>query len=73
MADLVEDDVVHLFAAVGRHDQLAAAIAARFGGISDTIQASANPEAPADLPPDLVQDLKRLPSQFTGFAGIAAG
>jgi len=68
MAALVKDDVVHLFAAVGRHDQLAAAIAARFGGLSDTIQASANPEAPADLPPDLVQDLKRLPSAFEGFS-----
>jgi probable F420-dependent oxidoreductase len=67
MAALVKDDVVQLFAAVGRHDQLAAAIQARFGGISDTIQASANPEAPADLPPDLVQDLKRLPNAFAGF------
>ena len=31
----VSDEVVHLFAAVGRHDQIAKAIEARFGGLVD--------------------------------------
>ena len=35
MAKEVSDDVVHLFAAVGRHDQIAKAIAERFGGLVD--------------------------------------
>ena len=68
MAALVSDDVVRLFAAVGRHDEIVGAIAARFGGLTDTIQASANSSMPADLPPDLIQDIRRLPRQFAGFA-----
>ena len=48
MAGLVSDDVVRLFAAVGRHDEIAVAIEERFGGISDAVGASASPEIPAD-------------------------
>ncbi len=61
MAALVSDDVVRLFAAVGRHDEIAAAIEDRFGGISDAVGASASPEIPADLPPDVIQDIQRIP------------
>lgn len=64
----VSDDVVALFAASGRHDQLAAAIEARFGGASDAVFASVATAVPADLPPDLVQDIRRIPAVFTGFA-----
>jgi hypothetical protein len=60
----VSDDVVHLFAAVGRHDQIAKAIAERFGGLVDAVSASANSSKPADLPPDLLQDLARIPISF---------
>jgi probable F420-dependent oxidoreductase len=61
MAALVSDDVVRLFAAVGRHDEIAAAIEDRFGGISDAVGASASPEIPGDLPPDVIQDIQRIP------------
>lgn len=61
MAKEVSDDVVHLFAAVGRHDQIAKAIEQRFGGLVDSINASANSGVPADLPPDLIQDIRRIP------------
>src|SRR6185369_15339435 len=54
IAGEVSDDVVHLFAAVGRHDQIARAIEARFGGLVDAVSAS-------DLPPDLIQDIQRIP------------
>jgi len=64
MAKEVSDDVVHLFAAVGRHDQMAKAIAERFGGLVDSIGASANSSKPADLPPDLLQDLARIPTRY---------
>ncbi len=57
----IPDDVVHLFAAVGRHDQIAGAIEARFGGLVDSVSASANSSKPADLPPDVIQDLARIP------------
>jgi probable F420-dependent oxidoreductase len=68
MAAEVPDDVVHLFAAVGRHDQIAAAIARRFGGISDTLFASMASTTPSDLPPDVVQEIRRLPAAFTAYA-----
>jgi len=64
MAREVSDDVVHLFAAVGRHDQLEKAISQRFGGLVDSISASANSAKPSDLPPDLVQDLARIPTRY---------
>ncbi|MGD9885773.1 TIGR03617 family F420-dependent LLM class oxidoreductase [Reyranella sp.] len=64
MAREVSDDVVHLFAAVGRHDQLEKAISRRFGGLVDSISASANSAKPSDLPPDLVQDLARIPTRY---------
>lgn len=60
----VSDEVVHLFAAVGRHDQIAKAIAERFGGLVDSISASANSAKPADLPPDLLQDLAKIPTRY---------
>src|SRR5258707_8275969 len=64
MAKEVSDDVVHLFAAVGRHDQIAKAIAHGFGGTVDSIGASANSAKPSDLPPDLLQDLAKIPTLF---------
>jgi probable F420-dependent oxidoreductase len=70
MAGLVSDDVVNLFAAVGRHDQIVKVIAERFGGLVDAVQASANSAVPANLPPDLIQDIQRLPRAFQGFGAI---
>ena len=64
----VPDDVVHLFAAVGRHDQIAKAIEERFGGLVDSISASANSAKPADLPPDLIQDIARIPTRYRAAA-----
>ena len=64
MASQVPDDVVHLFAAVGRHDQIARAIVERFGGLVDAVSASANSAKPSDLPPDLLQDLAKIPTRY---------
>ena len=64
IAGEVSDDVVHLFAAVGRHDQIAKAIEARFGGLVDSISASANSAQPSDLPPGLIQDIARIPTRY---------
>ena len=68
MAQEVTDDVVHLFAAVGRHDEIAEAIRGRFGGISDAVYDSASSELRGGLPVDVIQDIQRIPSSFTGFA-----
>jgi probable F420-dependent oxidoreductase len=64
----VPDDVVHLFAAVGRWDEIAAAIDRRFGGVVDAVNARANPAAPGHLPRELIADLQHLPCAFKGLA-----
>ena len=68
MAQEVTDDIVHLFTAVGRHDEIADAIRGRFGGISDAIYDSASSELRGGLPADVIQDIQCIPSSFTGFA-----
>ena len=67
LARPIPDDLLHEFAAIGRHDEIAARIEARFGGVSDTIFGSVNPAEPTDLPPGLIQDIQRIPIAFTGF------
>jgi probable F420-dependent oxidoreductase len=66
IAGEISDDVVHLFAAVGRHDQIAKAIEARFGGLVDSISASASSTKPSDLPPGLIQDIQHIPTRYQG-------
>jgi hypothetical protein len=67
MAKEVPDDVVHLFAAVGRYDQIVKAITKRFGGLTDALNARANATQPGHLPRDLIQDIRRIPHAFQGF------
>jgi probable F420-dependent oxidoreductase len=51
----ISDDVVHLFAAVGRFDEIAVAIERRFGGAADVVA------LPDTAPPELLQDVARIP------------
>ena len=67
MAKEIPDDVVHLFAAVGRYDQIVNAITERFGGLTDGLNARANTALPGNLPRELIQDIRRIPHAFTGF------
>jgi len=67
MAEGISDDMVRLFAAVGRHDEIAAAIEAHFGGLSDCVSASPNASVPSSIPPDVLQDIRRIPCAFRGF------
>jgi probable F420-dependent oxidoreductase len=67
MAEEVPDDVVHLFAAVGRYDEIVNAIAERFGGLTDALNARANAAQPGHLPRELIQDIRRVPHNFAGF------
>jgi probable F420-dependent oxidoreductase len=64
----VPDDVVHLFAAVGRYDEIAGAIEARFGGLVDAINLRANAELPGRFPRELIDDVRRVPHAFRGFS-----
>ena len=56
MTNEVSDDVVHLFSAVGRHEELPKVIEERFGRIVDIVS------LPADTPGDLLQDIRVLES-----------
>ncbi len=67
MTKEVSDDVVHLFAAVGRYDELKSAINSHFAGISDAISMGTPVDDPGGLPPDLIQDLKTISTPFEGF------
>jgi hypothetical protein len=64
----VPDELLHACTAIGRHDEIKPVIEARFAAVSDTLQASASAEHPSDLPPDLVQEIRALPTAFAGFA-----
>ncbi|MBV9555288.1 MAG: TIGR03617 family F420-dependent LLM class oxidoreductase [Alphaproteobacteria bacterium] len=68
MAKEVPDDVAHLFAAVGRHDQIVTAIAERFGGLVDALalRDPAGRDGVGGMPPDLVQDIRRIPHRYRG-------
>ncbi|MCP5025078.1 MAG: TIGR03617 family F420-dependent LLM class oxidoreductase [Actinomycetia bacterium] len=60
MASRVSDEVVRLFAAVGTYDEIGGAVAERFGGVVDTISASASAELPGGLPPDVIQEIQAV-------------
>jgi probable F420-dependent oxidoreductase len=67
MAREISDDVVRLFTAIGTHRELAGAVAERFGGAADTVALSGGYGVRQDIPPDLIQDIQRIPTAFTGF------
>ncbi|HEV8437514.1 MAG TPA: TIGR03617 family F420-dependent LLM class oxidoreductase [Methylomirabilota bacterium] len=67
MAGEVSDDVVRLFTAVGTHWELAREIERRFGGVADTITLSGGYGMRQDIPPELIQDIRRIPAVFRGY------
>ena len=67
MAGEISHDVVRLFAAVATHRDLAREIERRFGGVSDSVGLSGGYVTRQDIPPDLVQDIRRSPSVCSGY------
>jgi probable F420-dependent oxidoreductase len=67
MTSAVPEELVHLFAAVGTHKEIAGKIEERFGGVADAITPRGDPAIEADIPPDLIQDIRRIPARFRGF------
>jgi hypothetical protein len=49
----------------GRHDQIVAAIDRRFGGLVDAL--TLRGDGAGEVPPDLVQDIRRLPHAFRSY------
>lgn len=68
LANEISDDVLDLFVAAGRHDQICNIIEKRFAATADTIYASANSAQAADLPAELIQDITRIKTPFKGYA-----
>jgi probable F420-dependent oxidoreductase len=68
MPALVSDDIVRLFAVCATYADLAGAVAARFGGLADSIELNFPASAPAGLQHELIADIRRIPHAFTGFA-----
>ncbi|WP_089935131.1 TIGR03617 family F420-dependent LLM class oxidoreductase [Candidatus Entotheonella palauensis] len=66
----VSDDVVRLFAAVGTHEHIAKEIDTRFRGVVDTLYTGLLPSGDSGLPPDLIQDIQRLPTAFERYAAF---
>ena len=62
----IPDDVVRLFAVVGTHRELAHEIERRFAGVTDAVTLSSGYGVRQDIPPDLIQDIRRVPAIFTG-------
>ena len=67
MSAEISDDVARLFAVVGTHRELARAIEQRFAGVTDAVTLSGGYGVHQHIPPDLIQDIRRIPSAFTGF------
>jgi hypothetical protein len=70
MSAEISDDVVRLFAAVGTHRELAREIERRFGGITDAVTLSGGYGVHQDIQPDLIQDIRRIPSASSSFATV---
>ena len=68
MSAEVSDDLVYLFSAVGRYDEIVAAIKTRFVGVADSIYASTSIDKPSTLPSDLIQEIKEIPTEFKKFS-----
>jgi probable F420-dependent oxidoreductase len=67
MAKEVPDDVVRTFAAVGTYAEIAKAIEARFGGVTDSVALGFPGSTPAGLVREVVQDIQRIPCAFRGY------
>jgi probable F420-dependent oxidoreductase len=67
MAAEIPDDLLHQFTAVARYDDLPKAVAARFGGITDSITIDVPPTVPRDVADQLLAELKAIPSRFKSF------
>lgn len=71
MAKEIPDDLLREFVAVATYDNLAKAVAERFGGLSDSIALDFPADTPAGQVAELLADLKAIPVSFRGFSAGA--
>lgn len=63
----VPDDVLQLFCAIGRHDQITGEIERQFGGLADAVSDSASYEQPGALPAEVIAGIRAIDTAFQGF------
>ena len=63
----VSNDLLYLFAAVGRYDELYKSVEERYGGCVDMVYASTSSDVRPSIPSDILQDIKRVKTPFMGF------
>jgi hypothetical protein len=63
LAEQIPDDLLQLFCAIGRYDEIVKNIQERFGNMTDVISTGLN----EDFPPDLIQDIQKIERSFVGF------
>lgn len=67
MAAQIPDDVLHLFAIVGRHEEVADRVAEKYAGLVDSLALFMPPGTdPAPLAA-VIQDVQRVETPFTGY------
>jgi alkanesulfonate monooxygenase SsuD/methylene tetrahydromethanopterin reductase-like flavin-dependent oxidoreductase (luciferase family) len=69
MAAEISDDDVRLLAAVGTRQDLAKVIDRRSGGLAGAVLVSGGYGVRQDIPRDLLQDIRGIPSVFAGHGG----
>ena len=67
IAQLIPDEVLHLFAAIGPYGKIAERIAARFGGLVDTITIPFPASASTDTMRAVVREVQKIPAGFQQF------
>jgi hypothetical protein len=68
MAAQVPDDVLDLFVARATYDELPAAIAARYGGIIDTVSIEFAEGTSAATRRTTIEAIQQIPNTFEGFS-----
>ena len=68
IAKEISDDVLHLFAVIGKHDSLAQLIEERFSGCLDMVYASTSSDIRPKLKSDILLDIQRIPTRFKQFS-----
>ena len=67
MAKEIPDDLLYLFAAVGRYDELPDVLEKRFGGCTDMVYASTSADVRPDIPAEVLQEIKKIETPFKEF------
>jgi len=67
IATQIPDDLLYLFAAIGRYDELFKVVNERYQGCVDMVYASASADVRPEIPKEVLQDIKRIKTPFKEF------